>query len=84
MAYVFMVETVADTKPLHSVAICLYLTKSKRRNNDEIIYKFNRGYEFTSHFTMCVQSAPDDIQCSMAMQQISIGKKWPGAHTIVE
>lgn len=57
---------------------------SKRNNNDEIIYKFNRGYEFTSHFTMCVQSAPDDIQCSMAMQPISIGKKWPGAHTVVE
>lgn len=63
---------VAIAKPLHSVAICLYLTKSKRRNNDEIIYKFNRGYEFTSHFTMCIQSAPDDIQCSMAMQQNSM------------
>lgn len=34
----------------NSMAIYLKLTKSKRSNIDEIIYKFNKGYEFTSHF----------------------------------
>lgn len=66
----------------YSMAICLYLTKSKRCNNDEIIYKFNRGYEFTSHIRQCVYTVHrthDNIQCArmgpIARGQINVVRR---------
>lgn len=68
--------------PSYSMAICLYLTKSKRCNNDEIIYKFNRGYEFTSHIRQCVYTVHrthDNIQCArmgpIARGQINVVRR---------
>lgn len=57
----------------YSMAICLYLTKSKRCNNDEIIYKFNRGYEFTSHIRQCVYT----VRCTQDARQYTMCPNGP-------